>query len=613
MRTMHRPGSIRRRLYRLAVPVLATLAVAACSGGGSTGAIGNGGAVKGQKVSGGTVTQAWTAASPDFIFPYPPATNSDGYNANLTQPLWPLLVYAGDHATAAINWSKSVAKSVSYSDNDTTMTITLQDWDWSDGKPITSRDLVFTYNLLKAGYQNWNEYQTGLFPADVKSATATGTHTVVFKLTQAYNPNFYTEDVLTTLQLLPQHAWDKTSAGGSVGNYDQTPSGAKAVYGFLQAQGGNQTSFTTNPLWKVVDGPWTLSSYNSNGDYSYVPNKNYSGTAKASLARWVNQTFTSSDAVIDALRSASSIQTSALPLNDIGQVGQLEREGYSIAAAPIGGVAEIQPNLYNATTGALARQLYIRQAIEDLINRPQIVKDIYHGYADPGNGPVPVSSSLASPLEKSGGPYPYSPSKAIALLKAHGWTVKAGGVSVCANPALCGSGITKGEQLSFVLLYESGLTYVDEENAAIQSSEEQAGIKFNLKPTPFNTLVGEIGICSASSHPASSCSWQLGEFGYDPYNLYPAGTGLFDTGGNSNYGGYSNATEDNLIKATEFGSSASTFYSYEDYTAEQLPYLWLPLRNEVLVYKSDIAGIAPVNSADVGNNSQDWYYVKQSK
>ena len=37
-------------------------------------------------------------ASPNFIFPLPPATNTDGYNVNLTEALWPNLVYDGDGA-----------------------------------------------------------------------------------------------------------------------------------------------------------------------------------------------------------------------------------------------------------------------------------------------------------------------------------------------------------------------------------------------------------------------------------------------------------------------------------------------------------------------------------
>ena len=92
-----------------------------------------------------------------------------------------------------------------------------------------------------------------------------------------------------------------------------------------------------------------------------------------------------------------------------------------------------------------------------------------------------ASGQWASPLEKSGGPYPYSPSAATALLKAHGWKVIPGGTSTCQRPGTgasdCGAGITAGQPLSFQLAYSSGLTAMDEQNAAIQSSEAQAGVK----------------------------------------------------------------------------------------------------------------------------------------
>ena len=32
----------------------------------------------------------------------------------------------------------------------------------------------------------------------------------------------------------------------------------------------------------------------------------------------------------------------------------------------------------------------------------------------------------------------------------------------------------------------------------------------------------------------------------------------------------------NLINATEYGSSTPAFFAYEDYAARQLPWLWLP-------------------------------------
>jgi peptide/nickel transport system substrate-binding protein len=615
MRTTHRPGRTRRLLYRIAVPVLATLAVAACSGGGSTSIGSGGGALKGAKEQGGTVTQGWIAASPDFLFPYPPTTNTDGYNTNLTDPLWVPLIDEGDGSQAIVNWSKSIAKSVVYSDNDTTVTIALQDWKWSDGQPITSRDFTFTYNLLKTGYSNWVNYEPGGFPTDVKSVTTDGEHTVVLHLTQSFNPTYYTEDVLSFVQLIPQHAWDKTSVTGTVGNYDETASGAKAVYAFLQKEGADMATFTTNPLWQVVDGPWKLSYFTSNGDWNYVPDKNYSGTHKATLAHWDNVDYTSDAAQLDAIRAGGTVQIAALTLNDIGQAKELENEGYSIAETPTPGVAEIVPNFYPSSgdTGPLLQQLYIRQAIEDLINRAQIVSKIFHGYADPGNGPVPTEgySGLVSPLEKSGGPYPYDPSKATALLKAHGWSVKTNGTDVCETAALCGSGISKGTKLEFTLVYSSGQATTDEMNAAIQSSEAAAGITVNLKSEPFDTISGEVGDCTASSHPSSECNWDLVEYGYNPYTLYPDGNAMFNTGGTGNYGGYSSSTEDSLIDGTVYGSgSTSAFYAYENYTAEQLPYLWLPLDDVVFVYKSNIAGIAPLNPISGGLNPEDWYYVK---
>jgi peptide/nickel transport system substrate-binding protein len=591
--------------------------VAACSSGPSSTKISSGKtAAKGHMVRGGTVTIAEVGASPNFVFPLPPATNSDGYNANLTMGLWPDLVYSGDGAKSAVNPQESLYSSLTYSDGDKVITIVLKNWKWSDGAPITSRDFTFTYNLLKANYKNWNDYATGLFPTDVSKVTTPNSHTVVIDLTRSYNPSFYTDDVLSAIPLLPQQAWDKTSATGKVGNYDETTAGAKAVYAFLQKEGGDMGTFASNPLWQVVDGPWKLAAFQSNGYYAWVPNKNYSGRDKPILSKVIWTPFTTDTAEMDTLRSGTSLDLAGLPLNDIKQVPALEAEGYSVAEQPIPGVAEIVPNLYNASVGPVLRQLYVRQAMEDLINRKQIVSKVFAGYADPGNGPVPVLSGAqwASPLEKAGGPYPYSPSAAIALLKAHGWKVAPGGVSTCQRAGTggsdCGAGIKAGQPLEFQLEFSSGLTAFDEQNAAIQSSEEQAGVKLNLKPEPFNTLVATFGSCTASSHPASTCGWQLVDYGYNPYGLDPSGAGMFNTGGENNSGGYSSAEMNNLINATEYGSSTSAFYAYEDYAARQLPWLWLPNESNVFVYRSNLAGVTPLNPFSGTLNPEVWYYTK---
>jgi peptide/nickel transport system substrate-binding protein len=609
---------IRYPLAMTAAALALAATVAAC--GGTTAKVGAGSAVKGQPVRGGTVTVAESSgASPNDVFPLTPATNSNGYNVNLTMGEWPYLVYVGDGANSVVNPQESLYSSLTWSDNDSVITIVLKPWKWSDGAPITSRDFTFVYNLLKANYNDWIDYDPGLFPADVTKVATPDAHTVVIHLNRSYNPDFYDDDVLTEVPLLPQHAWDKTSATGAVGNYDQTSAGATAVWNFLQKQGADMATFATNPLWQVVDGPWKLAQFQSDGYYAWVPNKNYSGPDKPALSKVIFTPFTTDDAEMDTLRSGTSLTVAPLPLNDVGQIAALKREGYAVASVPTPGVAEIVPNLWNAQAGPLLKQLYIRQALEDQINRQQIVTDIFHGYADPGNGAVPTTygQQWVSPLEKSGGPYPYSPSKAEALLKAHGWKITPNGTDSCQQPGTggsdCGAGVAAGEKLQFQLLYASGSADYDQMNAAIQTSEAQAGIHITLKAEPFNTLVATTSTCNAQSHPASTCNnWQLQQFGYQPYSVDPSGAGIFNTNAINNYGGYSSPTMDQLINETEYGSSSSAFYAYEDYTAEQLPWLWLPNQTQLVVYKNNLAGAVPASPFDFTLNPEVWYYVKSA-
>jgi peptide/nickel transport system substrate-binding protein len=133
-----------------------------------------------------------------------------------------------------------------------------------------------------------------------------------------------------------------------------------------------------------------------------------------------------------------------------------------------------------------------------------------------------------------------------------------------------------------------------------------------LKSEPFNTLVATTGNCNAQSHPASTCSWQLADFGYDPYSLDPSGGSFFNTGGVNNQGGYSNTEENTLINETEYGSSSSAFYAYEDYTARQLPWLWLPNASNLFVYRNNLAGVTPLNPFSGTLNPEVWYYTKSS-
>src|SRR4051794_25931880 len=107
--------AIQRLRLGAGAAALAMVAVGCSGGGGGKGAIDNGesaSASRGPVKQGGTVTIAEVGAQPDFIFPLAPATNQNGYNVNLTQPLWPYLVYSGDGADSVVNKSKSLFSSL---------------------------------------------------------------------------------------------------------------------------------------------------------------------------------------------------------------------------------------------------------------------------------------------------------------------------------------------------------------------------------------------------------------------------------------------------------------------------------------------------------------------
>ena len=70
-------------------------------------------------------------------------------------------------------------------------------------------------------------------------------------------------------------------------------------------------------------------------------------------------------------------------------------------------------NFSNPKYAPLENQLYIRQAMQYLIDQPAYIKSIQLGYGTPTYGPVPAfpQTSFLDPAEKSN-PYPYDPATA---------------------------------------------------------------------------------------------------------------------------------------------------------------------------------------------------------
>ncbi len=101
---------------------------------------------------------------------------------------------------------------------------------------------------------------------------------------------------------------------------------------------------------------------------------------------------------------------------------------YSLQPWPIWGNDVLYLNFNNPTDGPIFQQLYVRQALQELIDQKTIVKSVYSGIANQTMGPVPLTpkTQYLTPYIASD-PYQYDPSAAAALLTSHGWKVVTGG------------------------------------------------------------------------------------------------------------------------------------------------------------------------------------------
>jgi peptide/nickel transport system substrate-binding protein len=590
-----------RRLGVLAVLSAAALLAAACAG-----------TTPGKSANGGVFTFAEPAgAPPNYIFPLAPSSEY-GTDINQFQNLmWPPLYQFGENGAPVLNESLSLAYPPVYTNGDRTVTIRLKKYDWSDGHPVTSRDVEFWLNLLKANKLNYLEYIPGDFPDNVASMSFPNPTTVVLNLTKSFNPVYYTDNNLDLLYAIPQHVWDKTSSSSPVGNYDMTPSGATAVYNYLNSQSKDLSTYASNPLWKVVDGPWKMQSYNVTGDVVFVPNRLYSGPDKPKLAAFEEEPFISSTAEVNVLRSGG-LDYGYIPINDLSLTGYFQSHGYKVASWPLWGVVGLTLNYQSLKTGPMVQQLYIRQAMQHLINQPQWIKQIWDGYSAPTYGPIPTkpANSFVTSAETSN-PYPYDPTEAISLLKSHGWTVRPGGVSSCSHPGSgpneCGAGISAGAQLSLSFWVLTGIPQDQTEAEAMKSAFSQAGIQINLSFMTASALGPQLHPCGPTGpcHPA----WGMVGFFSGTAAYYPSGEEYLATGAPDNFGQYNSKTMDQLIDETF--SSQSAFQEWEAYAAQQLPGLNVPTNGpyQISVVKSDLTGELPQEST-TNIFPQQWYYPK---
>lgn len=571
-------------------------------------------------VKGGTVAFGMPAgATPNWIFPITPGANSSVYTVNYFQnQFWRPMWWSPVGHSLDINYPLSLASKPVFSNGDKTITINMKKtFKWSNGQPVDAQDVVFFIDILKAAVKlsaaNYGNYSPGFFPDNVASATATSQFTVTLQLTKPYNPGYYYYDQLGLIVPLPSSSWNIDATGGKPVDYT-TLAGAEKIYKYLAAQSKDLSTYATNPLWQVVDGPFKISAFNASTDANtMVANTNYSGT-KPSISTFQEVAFTSDDAEYTALKSGQ-LTVGLVPSTDYPQIPSLKKQGFNVYGYPNFGWDYAPFNFKNTTNhwDKVIGQLYVRQALAHLVDSAGYIKGVFHGYAAVASGPVPsVPSSPFTPANATKQVYPFSIADAKSTLAAHGWKI-VGGTQTCESagtgPKNCGAGIPKGTQLKFTLVYNNTSPAITAEDTAFASDAKSAGIPIALVGKSFNFILSNYYNVAV---PANVNKWYMEDFGGFTQSLYPTTNTVFNTTGTFNIGSYSSPKADKLINASVFGGNPAAVKTEVGFLAEDLPGLFQPDADHVYAWKTTLSG--PQASfwelPQFSLNPELWYFTK---
>ena len=443
-----------------------------------------------------------------------------------------------------IDWSRSLATKIDVSNNNTTFTVTMKPWNWSDGRPVTSKDVEFTFDIIKRLGTTYVAYGSGGIPTLIKQFKILGPEQFEVTTKHPVNPDWFELVGLSQLVPYPAHAWSKYSVN-QMWRHQSDPN-----------------------FFKVVDGPYRITSYKMGRHIVFEPNPSYQGH-KSKIRRFIMKFLHSSGAEIEGMQSGT-LDMSNLPFS-LWSAGHKLKNVRVMKMTPNFGFQFIQMNYKNPQV-SFFHDIAVRQAMADAINQEQAIRVLFHGATNPQYGPVPVvPATFLSPSAKAGKyPVGFDPVKARKLLDDAGWKMGPGGIRE-----------KNGKLLQFVDTIPSGGATGMLWTEMQQQDFRAVGIDMKIRQVTFNQVI---------AMQYKPLAWQAMSFGWSLGN-YPSDGGQLRSNGNYNQMGYSDKKMDKLLNAVTTQPGNEALYKYQDYAAEQQPIIFQNDTGAVILVRKGLHGV----------------------
>ncbi|MFC5721514.1 ABC transporter substrate-binding protein [Streptomyces gamaensis] len=342
---------------------------------------------------------------------------------------------------------------------------------FSDGKPFTSADVVFTYRTILD--EKTNNAAKGELDA-IDRVTAEGDDTVVFSLKYPYAP--FAER--TVLPVVPEHA--------------------------AKGQDVNTGSFNTAP---IGTGPYVLTGWSKGEKLTFKANPGYWG-GEPKIKKLTMAIVKDDDVRATRLRSGD-LDGAILPPNLAkGFKGDASKVTLTARTTDFRGVT--LPSA-NKVTGDRA----VRRALDLAVDRKAMVDKLLEGAGKAGYGPVPTDSEwFAKGTER-----PYDLAAANRILDEAGW-----------KPGDDGIRVKDGVSATFTLWFPAGDKLRQEHALAFASDIKKAGIKAEVQSGTWEVIeprMKDDAVLAGGGNPADP--------DFDLYNLLHSSLALDGFNNMANY------------------------------------------------------------------------------
>jgi peptide/nickel transport system substrate-binding protein len=335
---------------------------------------------------------------------------------------------------------------------------------WSDGQPITTDDLIFTFDTIR----NPDVGSPGISQFDkVDSIEKVDEQTVNIKLKQVYAPFQYS--LLT--QLVPAHVLKDVP----VAELQKHPYG-------------------TDPAKTVTNGAWKWSEWKQTQYLSFDADPNYWGQ-KPHIQKVVYKIYADQNTEVQALIKGDIDMVEAIPVTQVEAVKGQSNLSVILEPGPqyeyVG--FNFDPKNFKDNFVPFGTQK-TRQAIAYALNRQGMVDNVLKGTGQLMNAPF-LPNSWANPGDAAVN-YTYDKEQAKKLLAEDGW-----------EPGDDGILVKDGHRFSFELQYNAGNSRREQVSAIIQQNLKDVGIEVIPKGIDFAAWVDQN--LTPGKYNAILLSWSL--------------------------------------------------------------------------------------------------------